>query len=227
MLTPFVLPFRLMSEGQPCPGPASGWPCRTFPARRFRVMRRTPSRLYSGLSCDTGPEPGESEGTRVRAPDRAVSAQGIGKWCYVPPGCEWLALRGGNHGTDCGAELTPVPAIPSRALPFTSRYLWGDPRVLGYSAEGPGFLPPSLWSACRHRSRRLPCSLGKCAIQSQQPRLLSCFILPLKFSHIRQKQRKVQRTSCGHSYFHASLLCLDPLRLLRISFHLHIFYTYF
>lgn len=95
--------------------------------------------------------------------------------------------------------------------------------MLGYSAERDlASSLPSLRCACRHSvPGGCPALWGNVPFRASSPRLLSCFHFTIEIFTHKTKAEKSTRTSCGHSYF-TSLLCLDPLRLLWISFHLHI-----
>lgn len=65
-----------------------------------------------------------------------------GEMMLCSTGCEWLALRGGSHGNDCGAELTRVPAIPSRVL-LSPPVIYGVTLVCWDTVPRETWLPPS------------------------------------------------------------------------------------
>ena len=139
-------------EGRPCPGPASGWPCRTFPARRSSAWwGDTPSRLYSGLSGDTGPEPGEEGGTHASGHQKDGKSPRDGEMMLTFHRV-WVAGSQRWGSWDWFWSRThPGASHPFQSAPFTSCYLRGDPSVLEYSAERDlASSLPSLQSACRH-----------------------------------------------------------------------------
>lgn len=124
-------PFGWCPEGQPCPGPASGWPCQTSPARRSSEWwGGTPSRLYSGLSGDIGPGPGQEGGPYTACQQiqwRQPKEQGNAALHVV-----WVA---GSYGYESWHwfwnRIHPNASCPFKDTHFIAYYLVSDCCVLG------------------------------------------------------------------------------------------------
>ena len=150
---------------------------------------------------------GRKEGHMRQVTRRMVRAWGMGKWCLCSTWCEWLALIGGGHGTDSGAELTPVPAIPSRAL-LSPPVIYGVIPVRWDTVPRGTWLPPSPACSLRAGTRSQEAALLSGEMSHSEPAaplVKIFFILPEKFSHI-DKSREKYKDLLWSFLFHISAM---------------------
>ena len=123
--------------------------------------------------------------TCARSPEGWWEPEGWGNDAYVPHGVSgWLSEVGVMGLILKQNSPRCQPSLPERSFHLPLFTGW-SPCAGIQCREGPGFLPPQP-AVCVQAlgPRRLPCSLGKCPIQSQQPRLLRFFSFYQRNFHI-------------------------------------------